>query len=1426
MKFRALPFAAALLAVAFLAFAGSLQAGETSVAQFSTADATYFSVALTPEIEEAPVATRDIVILVDTSASQVGEFRNRTFQVLESTLNSLSANDRVRIMTVDISAVPMTDSFVATDSPEINDALIALEEDSVPLGATDMNIALRAAHEALRTSEAEARAVLYIGDGMSNANILASEEFGSLLDTLYQQRTPVTSYAVGPQTNMMLLAALAAQTGGMVAGADESDDIAATGMHLASALEATVLWPTAATPWPAGWTVYPNRLPPLRSDRETIVAGQSLDILSPCNMRIQASNDTDEQLMSFDVVPSVTSDDNSYLKQIVEMAESTGGVALPLVDQYAVEAIQRNLSASVLGTLDMATMALNRGELEQAEALAQHAQEVQPSNMEAETVLQAVGMMRTQETVPTDPFAPFEPVEPVGPVADAVEDVQDTPTIPSLEIQDPPALPAPSAEPSLILQSTPEVGVIDADPLAAPGALVDSFQHDRTVYVQAMIAEVKATLNQARTEMDSDPEGVLQALKLQMSVVREAPDLEPSRRAALISELTRAIRDTEYQVYENELQQQASREIVARRQTEILAAQLVITEEMRLQQIFQRYASLMAEPGTDPGPRIAAEDAVMEVREMDPTNTAAYQGIFTARQTRHVLENYKLRDDRQRGVLDVLMSVERSHVPLSDEPPILYPDAEVWQQLSAYRLEHYGSIDLSSTSNNEKKILAALDNETSVDAVASPLEDVINDWKLEQGIEIQFDTNPLRDFGIDPEMEEITRVVSGISFRSALKLILEDIGLTYTIRNEVLLITTIDQAKEYLTTKVYPVADIVMPTTPLGGGMGGGGMQSMGMMGGMGGGMMGGGSMGGSMGGMGGMGGGMGGMGGGMGGMGGMGGGQWNVAPEADADLMNPAPEAATVNRFDVPSELDLRDTTPRTSVDAYEIPSDLMAAPAFVSIDLDRPSDMTAKTFWRNYFTELGVAETREDRNQTLLALHDAARRLGSTRRVDDMTDVIELCKGALRNGYEDLWMYEVMSIAMQVTGAPKSEMERVLMSAVDFCQNPRDLAYIAQYMARVGLQSRALSLFRQVTEVAPNQAEAYLAAIQIALTYDDQEAMQWACLGIIGQAWPREQAVIFEDAVLTAHAILTDMRNAGEIEAADSFEAALDAAIVRDLIVEVSWTGEGDVDLAVREPSGTVCDLVQMRTSSGGVMSGDDFHIDNESRCVELYACPRAFAGDYDIIIRRAHGDVTANKVNIKVYTHYGTEEGLVFEQSIDLAASSQIMQFNLDKGRRIEPIADHVLANAVEEQQRVSREVGSAILAQQLRNSVDGGSMADGSYSRGGPVNYQNPNQQFVRPQGAVGYMPQITQLSAGASLSAVAVVSADRRYVRISPSPMFSGVGEVNVFSTGDGQQSAGTGGNQSGGYSGGSSGGGGYGGSSGGYGGSSGGYGGY
>ena len=98
-------------------------------------------------------------------------------------------------------------------------------------------------------------------------------------------------------------------------------------------------------------------------------------------------------------------------------------------------------------------------------------------------------------------------------------------------------------------------------------------------------------------------------------------------------------------------------------------------------------------------------------------------------------------------------------------------------------------------------------------------------------IGIWIDKQALQDEGINADTQ-VSLTISGISLRSALRLLLEPLALTYIIEDEVMKITTQTKADEKMSTRVYPVADLVVPIMPpmmMGGMMGGRG----GMMGGV-----------------------------------------------------------------------------------------------------------------------------------------------------------------------------------------------------------------------------------------------------------------------------------------------------------------------------------------------------------------------------------------------------------------------------------------------------------------------------------------------------------------------------------------------------------------------------------------------------------------
>ena len=90
------------------------------------------------------------------------------------------------------------------------------------------------------------------------------------------------------------------------------------------------------------------------------------------------------------------------------------------------------------------------------------------------------------------------------------------------------------------------------------------------------------------------------------------------------------------------------------------------------------------------------------------------------------------------------------------------------------------------------------------------MHEVLDYLKDRHKIEIQIDSKALEDAGIGTD-SPVTVDLKGVSLRSALRLMLKKLSLTYIIKGGVLQITTPEEADNQLETKVYPVGDLVLP---------------------------------------------------------------------------------------------------------------------------------------------------------------------------------------------------------------------------------------------------------------------------------------------------------------------------------------------------------------------------------------------------------------------------------------------------------------------------------------------------------------------------------------------------------------------------------------------------------------------------------------
>ncbi|MBW3543220.1 MAG: VWA domain-containing protein, partial [Planctomycetes bacterium] len=199
------------LASALVAADAPANAAEATVhAWTSPAGETTFALSLrAADLPQAEASPRDVVLLVDTSASQAGEHRTQALAVVDELVRALPAGSRVCLYAVDVKQKQLSSGFVAADSAEMKDALGELAR-RFPAGATDLGGALSTALDAVE--EGSSAAVVYLGDGMSMADLVQTPALKTLLENYTARRIPVHSYALGPRTDPQLLGILALQT--------------------------------------------------------------------------------------------------------------------------------------------------------------------------------------------------------------------------------------------------------------------------------------------------------------------------------------------------------------------------------------------------------------------------------------------------------------------------------------------------------------------------------------------------------------------------------------------------------------------------------------------------------------------------------------------------------------------------------------------------------------------------------------------------------------------------------------------------------------------------------------------------------------------------------------------------------------------------------------------------------------------------------------------------------------------------------------------------------------------------------------------------------------------------------------------------------------------------------------------------------------
>jgi hypothetical protein len=745
-----------------------------------TTGETYFALSIAPTRPLPVAGSREVIVLIDTSASQSGAYRTQSLEILSSLIRALGDNDRVQLVAVDTRPVPLTTGFHAPQSEELQAAFVKLQR-RAPLGATDMSKALDFVATAFPGECQSARAAVYLGDGMNKASYLAGERFARMVNRLVDRQISVSSCGIGNQRNLVLLAAIANQTGGNVVSANPGEaNPQEIGSSLAAIVQTPVAWPTDAT-LPAQFAeVYPAKVPPLRPDRDTILVGLA-DTTVPVEIRIDASCHGEKVQFHWSPPAEPSNEDFAFLPQLIATAKNDKGVSLPTLGSQGLRESARSVMRSAEQMAELGHRALASGDYVGASRAAAFAIKNDPANTKAM----------------------------------ALRDV-------AIKASAHGARPAPAgSEPDLSLVRFGDdagAGVERHD--GGEGDLLDKVSEYRNAQSGRIKAQVEEGLKYARQQLaDGNSQVAVQNLKKIQDMLERVPDLDAESRSPLLGRVVSAIREAQRRATIDQFRtvQQQQKEAGALENRRVLDE--IAIREQRLVQLMARFASLMEEERYADAER----DVIPHVQQLARDTPIASNSMWWADFARNINQMNDLVMRRNEMFNDALYEVELAHVPFPDEPPIVYPRAEMWEDITIRRAK-YQSVDLVKTGSAEENITKELQKETKIDVIETPFSDVIHDVAKNHEITIVLDPEGLDEADVTPD-QLVTLNLKGITLRSALRILLGPLHLTYVIKDEVLQITSEEKAAEQLITKVYPVGDLVVPiinTGGIGGGFGGG----------------------------------------------------------------------------------------------------------------------------------------------------------------------------------------------------------------------------------------------------------------------------------------------------------------------------------------------------------------------------------------------------------------------------------------------------------------------------------------------------------------------------------------------------------------------------------------------------------------------------
>jgi tetratricopeptide (TPR) repeat protein len=771
---------------------------------------TLFAWQVMPVLAATPDRPRDILIMVDTSASQAGKPITMARQIISGLANAANADDRVSVWTANLNSErdthALTNGFQPAGGDGIRTAVSRLADTEYGAGATDLKAALERVTKTFENRPGCQQILLFLGDGASTATPTPINEATRVALGRDLDRNGIQFFAVplGLHIQANNIHGLSALTGGAVVRLN--DDLAAQhgqstfAEKLKSAFAVPVLRAEKATYGDEVSEVFPSSLPPLRADRATLVVGKLSGPAKAVSLKIDgtvAGRKTDVALS--ERLPASQAD-YYFLHPMIEQWRNSA-----VKDAPAILAADRTLALAAQQYrlykdefLVQGEWAVSTGRLDQADKLFQAAENIDPSDTDAVSGRKVVEQMRagkvTLNQIRKSLSAQTSGTR-LGADGSATKVVLRT-----IAEQD----------------AKPPVG--GAAPPPAQNDLLRDAQARRAIQEDQFKVLVDDTIRKARQLQITDPDAAYEDLKRQRESVLANDQIGDRVRNQLALQLEAQMRDVQTKGAETKRRVAEERERIARARFQISETERVLDQEVRTQARIDQFKQLMNKARYELAQQeaeVMRQERIAQGQTIPPEVLASYTIGQRATNLREHRELVRIREDR---FLLTLMQVEKSSIPYPDEPPVHFPPAAIWRELTANRVIKYGSQSLGSeVPQSLRDLQNTLENKrVKFEELPSnvPLREILDNLSKQFNVNFIVLEEAFKAEGVEGLLEKkpnVNQKLNGLTLRSFLDIILTGVNATYVVRPEYIEITTVNRRLEEKVTTVFPVADLIIP---------------------------------------------------------------------------------------------------------------------------------------------------------------------------------------------------------------------------------------------------------------------------------------------------------------------------------------------------------------------------------------------------------------------------------------------------------------------------------------------------------------------------------------------------------------------------------------------------------------------------------------